>query len=122
MPVMPSSPSSFLWCDLDFGESDCSDKNRLEADEEGATGSQEASRPQGGPIVASECYVVYLCAMLESGSCLGARYRQVQAGLCGLVSSHEGPKGIWRDRHTYVHKHAHLITHRHASMLTQPLA
>lgn len=42
-PVTPSSPSSFPWCDLDFGDSDYSDKNRLESDEEGATGSQEAS-------------------------------------------------------------------------------
>lgn len=42
-PVIPSSPGSIRWCDLDFGESDSSDKNRLETDEEGATGSREAS-------------------------------------------------------------------------------
>lgn len=32
------------------------------------------------------------------------------------------PRGSVRDRHTYVHKHSHLITHTHASLLTQPLA
>lgn len=64
----------------------------------------------GGPMVASECYTV-LGSQTECEE-------QVQAGLCGLVSNLESPKGICEGQTHIWAQACDLIVHRHASMLT----
>lgn len=76
----------------------------------------------GAGMVASECSTaLYLCyagvGKLPWGSQAECE-EQVQAGLCGLVSSLETPKGICEGQTHIWAQACDLIVHRHASMLT----
>lgn len=66
-----------------------------------------------GGMVASECSTALCLCYTGVGAALGP-----QAGLWGLVSSLESPKGICEGQtHTWAQA-CDLIVHRHASMLT----